>query len=81
MKPYSIDFREKIVNAYERGDTSIRKLATRFEVSNGLVQKLLRQKQTVGHVEPGKQGGSLKSRLHGYETELAEMVEKYADAT
>ena len=81
MKPYSIDFREKIVNAYKQGNISIRKLATRFNLSKGLVQKLLKQQQTVGHVEPGKQGGSLKSTLHGYETKLAEMVEKYADAT
>ena len=81
MKPYSIDFREKIVNAYEHGDTSIRKLATRFDVSKGLVQKLLKQKQMVGHVAPGKQGGSMKSMLHESETQLAEMVEKYRDMT
>ena len=42
MKPYSIDFREKIVNAYEHGDTSIRKLATRFDVSKGLVPGRIR---------------------------------------
>ena len=81
MKAYSIDFREKIVNAYAQGDISIRKLATRFDVSKALVQKLLKQKQTAGHVEPGKQGGSLKSTLHGYETQLAEMVGKNPDAT
>lgn len=81
MKPYSIDFREKIVNAYEHGDTSIRKLATRFDVSKGLVQKLLKQKQMVGHVAPRKQGGSMKSTLHASQTQLAEMVEKYPDIT
>lgn len=81
MKPYSIDFREKIVNAYEQGDTSIRKLAARFDVSKRLVQKLLKQKQRVGHVAPGKQGGSLKSTLHESETQLAEMVEKSPDRT
>jgi transposase len=26
MKPYSIDFREKVVKVYEEGNTSIRKL-------------------------------------------------------
>jgi hypothetical protein len=26
MKPYSIDFREKIVKAYEKGDTPLEKL-------------------------------------------------------
>ncbi len=42
MKPYSIDFREKVVKAYEQGDTSIRKVAARFDVSKAFVQKLLK---------------------------------------
>jgi transposase len=39
MKPYSSEFREKIVKIYEEGDTSIRKVAARFDVSKGFVQK------------------------------------------
>ena len=81
MKPYSIDFREKIVRAYEQGNTSIRQVASRFDVSKALVQKLLKQKKIKGHVEPGKQGGGMKSELDKYKTELREMVEKYPDAT
>lgn len=81
MKPYSIDLREKVVKAYEQGNTSIRKLATRFDVSKAFVQRLLKQKQTKGHVQPQKQGGSLKSKLHGYSTQVTQMVEKYPDAT
>ena len=52
MKPYSIDFREKVIKAYERGNTSIRKLAARFDVSKAFVQRLLKQKQRTGHVQP-----------------------------
>lgn len=81
MKPYSIDFREKVVKAYEQGDTSIRKVAARFDVSKAFVQKLLKQKQTTGDLQPRKQGGSLKSVLHSRTTQLAEMVEKYPDGT
>jgi len=81
MKPYSIDFREKVVKAYEQGNTSIRKLATRFDVSKAFVQRLLKQKKIKGHVQPGKQGGTMKSELDGYSSQLAEMVEKYPDAT
>ena len=81
MKPYSIEFREKIVKAYEQGDTSIRKIAAQFDVSKGFVQKLLKQKQVTGHVQPKKQGGSLKSVLHSHTTQLTEMVEKYPDST
>lgn len=81
MKPYSTDFREKIVKAYEQCDTSIRQVAARFDVSKAFVQKLLKQKQTTGHVQPKKQGGSLKSVLHSRTTQLTEMVEKYPDST
>jgi len=81
MKAYSIEFREKIVKAYEQGNTSIRKVSSRFDVSKAFVQKLLKQKKTQGHVEPGKPGGGIKSELDGYVTQLAQMVEKYPDAT
>lgn len=81
MKPYAIEFREKIVKAYEQGNTSIRKVATRFDVSKAFVQKVLKQKQTTGHVRPNKQGGSLKSVLNSRTVELIEMVEKYPDLT
>ena len=52
MKPYSIDFRTKVVKAYERGNTSIRKLAAKFDVSKAFVQRLLKQKKLTGHVQP-----------------------------
>jgi transposase len=81
MKPYSIDLREKVVKAYERGDISIRKLAGRFEVSKAFVQRLLKQKKILGHVQPQKQGGSMKSELEEYSIQLAQMVENYPDST
>src|SRR4028119_2407507 len=81
MKLYSIETSEKIVKIYEQGDTSIRKVAARFDVSKGFVQKFLKQKQTTGHVQPRKQGGSLKSVLHSRTTEVTQMVEKYPDST
>ncbi|MEI2578536.1 FeoC-like transcriptional regulator [Scytonema sp. PRP1] len=71
MKAYSIDFREKLIKAYEQGNTSIRKLASRFDVSKSFVQRLLEMKKTQGHVEPKQQGGGMKGELYGYETQLA----------
>ena len=81
MKAYSVEFRSKIVQAYEQGDTSIRKVAQRFNVSKSLVQKLLEIKKTQGNLLPKQQGGSMKSELNGYSTQLVDMVEKYPDAT
>jgi transposase len=69
------------VTSYEQGNTSIRQLAVRFDVSKAFVQRLLLQKKMTGHVQPQKQGGSMKSELHEHSTQLVEMVEKYPDAT
>lgn len=81
MKPYSVDLREKIVNAYERGNTSIRKVAIQFGVAKSYVQKLLQLKKTQGHLEPQKQGGAMKGKLDAYGSELAAMVQSHPDAT
>jgi transposase len=81
MRPYSIDLREKIVNAYERGGTSVRKVAAQFGVAKSYVQKLLQLKRTQGHLEPKKQGGTIKGKLDDRGSELAAMVESYPDAT
>jgi transposase len=73
--------REKIVTAYELENTSIRKLAQGFDVSKAFVQRLLKQKKIKGHLQSGKQGGTIPSELDGYSAQLAQMVDKYQDAT
>ena len=81
MKAYSIDLREKIVQAYEQGNTSVRKVAYNFGVAKSFVQKLLSKKKLQGHLEPRRQGGAIKGELDGYSVQLAAMVELYPDAT
>jgi transposase len=81
MKAYSIEFRQKIVKAYLQGNTSMRKVAARFEVSKSFVQKLLKPQKTHGHLNPGKPGRVMKSELDKQSTKLTLMVEKYPDAT
>lgn len=80
MKPYSVDLRERIVSAIEKGESSYRKTAQRFCVSKSYVQKLVAQKRTEGHVVPRKQGGSV-SALMRHQLQLIEIVEKQPDAT
>jgi transposase len=81
MKPYPTSFREKVVQAYQAGDTSVRKVAARFDVSKAFVQKMLKQQEVQGHLKPGKQGGGMKGELAGGESQLIEMVEQHPDAT
>lgn len=52
MKPYSLGFRQKIVEVYERDKLSIRKLAKRFNVATSFIQKLLKQRQETGDIAP-----------------------------
>jgi transposase len=57
MKAYSIEFRKKIVKAYEQGDTSVRKVAQRFDVSKAFVQKILNTKTNDWPPSTQKTGG------------------------
>ena len=81
MKPYSLDLREKIIRTYEAGNTSIRQVAERFQVSKNTVQSLLKRKQATGTVKPAPATGGKVSQLAGYEQEIAEMVETHRDYT
>jgi transposase len=52
MQPYSLDLRQKIVDAYDKGDVSQRQLAKNFGVAVSFVSKLLVQHRlhgTIGH--------------------------------
>jgi transposase len=48
MKPLPLELREKVVKAYNPGNTSIRKLAIRFDVSKSFVERLLKRYQLTG---------------------------------
>jgi putative transposase len=56
MKAYSVDIRQKIVTAHLAEKMSIRKVATRFAVTKSLVQKLVKQQQTEGNLQPKQRG-------------------------
>jgi transposase len=52
MKPLPLELREKVVKAYNPGNTSIRQLATRFDVSKSFVERLLKRYQLTGDIQP-----------------------------
>ena len=81
MKPYSVDLREKVVNAYQSENISVRKLAVNFGVGKAFVQKMLRQYREKGPVNPAKQGTRKKAVLSDSSTQLVALVEQYPDAT
>lgn len=82
MKPYSVDFRQKIIEVYEQEDISIRKIAQRFKVAKSFIQKLLKQYRETGNIHPQIQGGHPPRKLQEEQlVDLIEIIESNNDAT
>jgi len=58
MKPYSLDMRQKIVNTYEAGNTSVRKVAERFQGAQKYGTRTTQTKKRDREITPssGKRG-------------------------
>ena len=82
MTAYSLDLREKIVEAYLHNEGSIRHLAKRFNVSACFVWGLMHRFRSTGHCAPKPHGGGNPPRIAAsqYET-VTTVVKHYPDAT
>jgi transposase len=82
MAAYSIDLRQKILQAYERRLGSQRALADVFGVSLSFIEKVLRRYRTVGEVGPKPHAGGPKPRLHAAaQACVRQRVHEHPDAT
>lgn len=82
MKAFSLDFRERIVAAYESGGVSFAEVGRRFSVSGKVVGKLVRQKRELGTLEPQVHLRGRKRAVSGeLETRLRQHLQKHPDAT
>jgi transposase len=82
MTPYSEDLRQRIVETIQRGEGSVRQIASRFLVSVSFVVRLLHLHRTTGSVEPRTHGGGNPAVLGPEELEqLRELIRKQPDAT
>ena len=63
MQAYSLDLRQRVVRAYERGQDSIATVAERFSVSVGFVKKMLHLKRTTGELASRGHGGGRRASL------------------
>ena len=52
MNPYSVDLRQRVVDAYARGEGTIDQLAARFSVSPSSVERWVRRHRATGSVAP-----------------------------
>lgn len=63
MKAYSLDLRQRVVAAYEKGKSSLAEVAEQFNVGPTFVKKMLRQKREQGSVAPLAHGGGRQPSL------------------
>jgi transposase len=82
MATISLDLRQRILKAYDRGDVTREQVASRFEVSLGLVKKLLHQRRHTGNIAPlHHRSGRKPIILDSHRRELRDLVAKQPDLT
>lgn len=81
MKAYSLDLRQRIVDAYERQEGSQRVLARRFAVSLDFVRSLLKRYRDDQTIEPKQPAGGFAPKLAEHFEIVQQLVEEDNDAT
>jgi len=82
MAAYSLDLRQRIVDAVERKDRSKREIAKLFGVHESFIYKLLRQKRQHHHIAPLPHAGGATAKLtEDHLAKLAKLVALTPDAT
>jgi transposase len=82
MRAYSLDLRQKVVAAVERGDSTIEEVAASFGVGLTFVKKMLRQHRETGDLRPRPHGGGQTPRLSAKHLKLLRAeVERSPDKT
>ena len=82
MRPYSLDLRERIVAAIDRGEHSLRQIAHLFSVSLSFLVRLLQRRRATGSVQPKSHGGGPTPKLDAAAVErLRALVRQQPDAT
>ena len=64
-KPYSVDLRERVVAAVERGGLSRRRAAAQFGVGISSVIRWVQRFRETGSVAPGQMGGHKPKSIRG----------------
>ena len=81
MKAYSVELREKIVEAYKNNEGSQRQLASRFKVSLSFIERLLKRYREQQTLFPSPHAGGFTAKLATYKSAITKMVEEDNDAT
>ena len=82
MATLSNDLRERIVAAYDRGDGTRQQVAQGYDVSLGMVKKLLQQRRRTGDIAPRHKYSGAKPKITAkHERQLKRLVRDHCDMT
>jgi len=82
MATISMDLRERIVAACDKGDRTRQQIAERFSVSLGLVKKLLYQRQRTGEIAPRHRFSGRKPKITSrHQEQLRSLIRAHPDMT
>jgi transposase len=82
MTPYSLDLRQKIIAALDRGVGSQRAVADLFGVSLSFVERLLQRQRTMGTLAPCPHAGGPPRRLDETDEHIVrQRLEQQPDST
>src|SRR5438105_14342932 len=82
MATLSNDLRERIVAAYDRGEGTRDEIATRYNVSLGMVKKLLQQRRKTGDLGPRHHNSGRKPKITAkHEQQLRRLIRERPDMT
>jgi transposase len=82
MATLSQDLRERIVAAYDRGDSTRLQIAERYNVSLGMVKKLVQQRRHTGDISARHRFSGAKPKITAaHQHELNRLVAEQPDMT
>jgi transposase len=82
MQAYSLDLRERVVTAYEKGGNTLSEVAALFSVGETFLKKMLRQKRESGSLERlPHRAGAKKVLNRTHRLWLAKQIKEQPDAT
>ena len=82
MKTYSLDLRQRLVDAVDDGIDTYSEIAKEFGVHESYIYKLLRQRRDLGHIAPLPHGGGAQLKLNDKALNiLTKLVKQEPDMT
>lgn len=82
IKALSLDLRERILSTYDKEEGTREQVARRFQVSLGMVKKLIQQRRHTGEIGSRRHHCGRKPRiLESHRSEMHAIVKKKPDIT